>query len=354
VSKISVIVPVYNKEKLLPRLLDSLLAQTYGDMEFILVDDGSTDGSAAIIDRYAEKDARIMAIHKENGGVVSARNTGLDRMTGEFFGFVDGDDYVEPDMFEKLHAAMVEEDCDMAECGFRLVSSEGAEIEVRHARHRRLVLTSEESVAGLRSSGGKRGVVSRMRDKDKFLVSGVVWDKLYKAKVFGDLRFDPFTKGMADDTLYMVEALRRTQGMCLIGDVGYNFVDDEASLTRAAERDLRAALEKQRHRLKVTVLVSDRYIETLRGIDRGLANDAACTQIVLYAHSYLGAVNMVRRSNGSDANEMSAIADHIREQMAAIIADFRVYLPERVLCFLVTHFPRLAEAALGAAWKMRG
>ena len=99
---ISVIVPVYKVEKYLVRCVDSILGQTYSNLEVILVDDGSPDGSGAICDEYAQKDARIRVIHKENGGLSSARNAGIDIATGEYFGFVDSDDWIEPDTYETM------------------------------------------------------------------------------------------------------------------------------------------------------------------------------------------------------------------------------------------------------------
>lgn len=99
---ISVIVPVYNAEKYLDRCVESIVAQTYKNLEIILVDDGSTDNSPAICDAWAKKDSRIRVIHKKNGGVSSARNAGLDACTGDYIGFADADDWMEPDMYEVL------------------------------------------------------------------------------------------------------------------------------------------------------------------------------------------------------------------------------------------------------------
>ena len=97
---ISVIVPVYNVEKFLVKCVDSILAQTYTNLEIIIVDDGSPDNCPAICDELAKKDSRIKVIHKENGGASSARNAGLDIAKGEYIGFVDGDDYIAKDMYE--------------------------------------------------------------------------------------------------------------------------------------------------------------------------------------------------------------------------------------------------------------
>ena len=99
---ISIIVPVYNVEEYLPACLDSIINQTYTEIEIILVDDGSTDSSGEICDRYAKIDERVKVIHKSNGGLSDSRNVGIQVAKGEYIGFVDSDDYVEFDMYETL------------------------------------------------------------------------------------------------------------------------------------------------------------------------------------------------------------------------------------------------------------
>lgn len=114
---ISVIVPVYNVEAWLPRCVDSILSQTYEKLEILLVDDGSTDDSGAICEEYAKKDTRIQVIHKENGGLSSARNAGLDRASGEYIGFVDSDDWIEPEMYGEMFSLMQKSDAQIVCAG---------------------------------------------------------------------------------------------------------------------------------------------------------------------------------------------------------------------------------------------
>lgn len=122
---ISVIVPVYNVEKYLPRCIDSILAQTFTDFELILVDDGSPDNCGAICDEYAAKDKRVRVIHKSNGGVSSARNAGLDAASGEYVTFVDSDDYIAEDRLKQMHSSIFESKADIAVAGFRFVDEIG-------------------------------------------------------------------------------------------------------------------------------------------------------------------------------------------------------------------------------------
>ena len=116
--KISVIVPVYKAEKYLHRCVDSILAQTFTDFEVLLIDDGSPDRSGDICDEYAKKDSRVRVFHKENGGVSSARQCGIDNAQGEYTIHADPDDWVEPNMLEELYAKAKEDDADMVICDF--------------------------------------------------------------------------------------------------------------------------------------------------------------------------------------------------------------------------------------------
>ncbi len=120
-AKVSIIVPVYNMEQYLPRCMESLLRQTMKELQIILVDDGSTDQSAALCDRYAAQDERVLSVHQKNQGPGMARNTGLTYAKGEFIGFVDSDDYVLPEMFERLYEKAAELGADMALSGMRQV-----------------------------------------------------------------------------------------------------------------------------------------------------------------------------------------------------------------------------------------
>ncbi|WP_293943127.1 MULTISPECIES: glycosyltransferase [unclassified Sphingobacterium] len=122
---ISVIVPIYNVEEFLPICIDSILAQTYERMEIILVDDGSPDGCGAICDEYADKDNRIVVIHKENGGLSDARNAGLEVAKGEYIWFVDSDDYILCDCLEDFMSEIHKNSLDLLSFGFQRVTAEG-------------------------------------------------------------------------------------------------------------------------------------------------------------------------------------------------------------------------------------
>lgn len=170
---ISVIVPIYKVEKLLPRCVDSLLNQTWKQLEIILVDDGSPDGCGAICDAYAQKDSRVKVIHKLNGGLSSARNAGIDVARGEYLGFVDSDDWVDPDGYEKLYRLAEKYQAPMV-CAGRYDAEESGEEVPGLCPPREEVLTGQETA-------------SRIFRWDHMDMAA--WDKLYHRDLFRDIRY---------------------------------------------------------------------------------------------------------------------------------------------------------------------
>ena len=118
---LTIVVPVYNVQKYIYKCEDSILSQTYKNIEVILVDDSSPDECGTICDKYAEKDKRVRVIHKKNGGLSSARNSALDIANGDYVGFVDSDDWIEPTMYEEMVQFLEDENCDMVECAINNV-----------------------------------------------------------------------------------------------------------------------------------------------------------------------------------------------------------------------------------------
>lgn len=172
---ISVIVPVYNVERYIRQCVESILEQTYADLEIILVDDGSTDGSGSICDEYKLKDDRVVVIHKCNGGLSDARNAGLDIARGEYIGFVDSDDYIEPDMYEVLYKNCERYAADLAAARFVKFNTQG---EVRKNFTENIEVFSREEMLRLFIVGDRR-----------YEITMSVWDRLYKRELISDLRF---------------------------------------------------------------------------------------------------------------------------------------------------------------------
>lgn len=175
---ISIIVPVYNVENYLKRCVDSLINQTYKNLQIILVDDGSKDNCASICDEYAKADSRIIVIHKDNAGVSAARNSGLDIAEGDYIGFVDSDDYVHPRMYEFLVRAMEENNGDMSLVWYEFVYE---------GDNNNLLKRSEEYRVGKVYENNEDAVMA-LYNKE-FRINVGPCNKLYKKDIFKNLRY---------------------------------------------------------------------------------------------------------------------------------------------------------------------
>jgi glycosyltransferase involved in cell wall biosynthesis len=146
---LSVIIPVYNKEKYITKTLESVLAQTYKSIEIVIVNDGSKDNTASIINDYSEKYSSIKVIHQENSGVTTARINGIKAASGEWIGFVDADDYVEPEMFETLMKNAEKHNVDISHCGCQMVSEDGKDRTYFYNTGKIVVQNNEEALRDL-------------------------------------------------------------------------------------------------------------------------------------------------------------------------------------------------------------
>lgn len=171
--QISVIVPVYKVEAYLDRCVQSIVDQTYQNLEIILVDDGSPDRCPEMCDAWAQRDSRIVVIHKENGGLSDARNAGLSAATGEYICFVDSDDWVLPDYLQTLYTAITQNQCDLAACDIQVVFDDDTSAKFAHDK-KTSYITAEKALTFL-THGEK--------------VRAVAWNKLYRRTLLQDEKF---------------------------------------------------------------------------------------------------------------------------------------------------------------------
>lgn len=190
--RVSVIVPIYQVEQYLPRCLDSILAQTFTDFELILVNDGTKDGCPAIMDAYARRDSRIRLVHKENGGLSSARNAGLDVARGEYIAFVDSDDYVAPELLADTVAAADRDEAQLVLFNYRIVNEQGEQDPYLHMRSE----TIDLETYGLANYFYSYWMPYRHGQE--------AWCRLYRRDVIEEnrLRFAPNREIFAEDTLF--------------------------------------------------------------------------------------------------------------------------------------------------------
>ena len=189
---ISVIVPVFRVEKLLSRCVDSILAQSYKSIEIILVDDGSDDNCPAICDRYALMDDRIVVIHKKNGGLSDARNTGIKAAKGKYITFIDSDDSVEPNYIQQLYSTIVEAGADIAVCGYTVILPKK---EIAHSSSKKMILNQSESL-------------EKILYHQDFDVASVA--KLYKKSLFRTVKFPVGENYEDSSTTYRLIMLSKT------------------------------------------------------------------------------------------------------------------------------------------------
>lgn len=222
---VSVIVPVYNVQAYIRKCLDTLIAQTYKDLEIILVDDGSTDMSGYICDEYAEKDERIKVIHQKNKGLCGARNAGLKVATGAYIGFVDSDDWLKDDMYEYLVKKLEEYKADIVSCRYyRVVNGKDT---TSRCDGEDVILTQKQAI---------RELVNR------FILRSTFWNKLFKRKVFDGFEFP---EGRTyEGTVSMHKVFQNAKKIVLLGDPKYYYVDNEGSIinTKSVKNGLNYAL----------------------------------------------------------------------------------------------------------------
>ena len=204
---ISVIVPVYKVEPYLRECVDSIINQTYKNLEIILVDDGSPDNCGAICDEYAAQDSRVRVIHKENGGVSSARNAGIEAATGDYIGFVDSDDWIEKDMFETLLTALVNANADMCICNCADETESGERIPTEYPLSSEILSKREVLKRLIRPGGG---------------VYAGVWNKLYKASILKNHRF--MVGRRYEDELISHHVINECESVVTISDVLYHYI----------------------------------------------------------------------------------------------------------------------------------
>ncbi len=222
---ISIIVPIYRIERYLGACIESLIRQTYKDIEIILVDDGSPDRSPEICDLYAAKDRRIKVIHKENGGLVSARKAGLQAAQGDLIGYVDGDDWVEPDFCEALHAAMAETKADVVCAGMS-----------RDLFDTSMAFQNAVPV-GFYLRDERKTLLRQMISFGDFYRPGVltyVWNKLFRRDVLYEAQMAVDERiSLGEDGAAAYPALLKCEKICVTDNHSYHYRQREDSMLKA-------------------------------------------------------------------------------------------------------------------------
>ncbi len=213
---ISIIVPIYNTQNFLNKCVDSILNQTYRELEIILVDDGSTDESGKICDKYKLIDNRVKVIHKKNGGVSMARNYGLKMINGEYVIFIDSDDWLENNMIETLYNNMIKYKVDISICNFEIDCKDG----------KKIITHKEEDLI----TRDIRDKYENLFAKDGF--GGYLWNKLIKTEVVKNIFFNENIK-IEEDVLFLIEVFQKCESIYYNADnILYHYVVRDNSAVR--------------------------------------------------------------------------------------------------------------------------
>ncbi len=303
---ISVIVPVYNVQAYLAECVESILVQTYQDLEIILVDDGSTDGSGALCDGLALGDPRVRVIHKENGGLSDARNAGLELATGQWLSFVDGDDLLAPETLERLHSAAVGFGCPMAVCNIlRLYEDGKTECFYRPAEAVR-ILDGNERFETLKQPS--------------------VCNKLFCKELFDGVRF-PMGKYYEDTFVYHIPAYRAGR-IALTGHDGYLYRSRRDSI-------LGGGIYTNRYFDYVQAIYERMYYLTDRIIPEYM--DEVC--LSLYA-AVANAEKHIQKTR-ENRDSFRRIRGWYREAYGKLMARRSVCLKQKIRLVLLRHVPKL-------------
>lgn len=228
---ITIIVPIYKVEKYIRQCVDSIIAQTYKDIEIILVDDGSPDNCPGICDEYAKKDSRVKVVHKANGGLMSARQAGLKASTGDYVGFVDGDDWIEPDMYklfaqsiEKYHADMV--------CSEFFYSYPDKDVKSKQNLEKEY-FTKQEMIDLIYPKMLFKGVYYN------FGINPCCWSKLYKRELLEKCLYKvtPEIK-IGEDAAFTYPCLIEANSISYISAPKYHYINNPKSMTNVYDQNL--------------------------------------------------------------------------------------------------------------------
>lgn len=223
---ISIIVPVYNVETYLKQCIDSLLNQTYQNIEIILVDDGSPDNSGKMCEDYASKYSNIKVIHKENAGLGMARNTGLEHVNGTYVAFFDSDDWAEVDLIERLYKGLKQSCCDVCKGGYKRVTDSGDIVAVRGFENELF----EGKAAKEEMLPRMIGSCPEKQDSIEMSACGT----LYRVSniIEHDLRFPSERELISEDLVFNIDYMQYADGACTISYCGYNYRINLNSITK--------------------------------------------------------------------------------------------------------------------------
>lgn len=291
---ISVIVPVYKVEEYLDRCVDSIINQTYKNLEIILVDDGSPDNCPKMCDGYAKKDKRIKVIHKKNGGLSDARNIGIDNSKGDYLTFIDSDDYVELNYIEFLYNLMVKYDADIS-------------MGKQYVRYSNKVINTGSGY--LYDNLTKAEIFEKLMYGEDFDVSA--WSKLYKRKLFSDIKY-PVNR-LFEDSATTYKLIDKANKSVMKSEPIYNYIIRDGSITNSVFNEKKLDLIKSTE--EMTIYISKKFPELKSACDRRLM------------YSYLSTLTQLVKSNQKNKKIQNYLFKYIKKNRRRVLK--YKYIPRR-------------------------
>lgn len=307
---ISIIVPVYNVEEYLQRCIDSILNQSFKNFELILVNDGSTDNSLKICKEYLLNDQRVKIINKENGGLSSARNAGINIAKGRYIGFVDSDDWINKEMYKILYELCEKNNSDIAECRYTVTT--GNEMNLDNSSNLITILNNEEAIKSLYTNTSYGSVVS--------------WNKLYRCELFKDIKF-PEGK-LNEDQFTTYKLYYKSNKIVSIDKVLYYYFQSTKSIMRSEftlkKLDAIEAIES-----------SHKFFEENNLYDLVLWNDT------LYSFVLIKYFIILLRNEQFDNKYRNSILEKFRGRFWLFIKNEHISIKEKLLLMLFYVSPKL-------------
>lgn len=310
-EKISVIIPIYNVEKYLERCLNSVIEQTYKNLEIILVDDGSPDGCAQICDIYKKKDERILVIHQKNKGLSGARNAGLDIATGKFVCFIDSDDYIDKNMIEILYKNLKHTNSDISICGFEQID-EDEKINKKEKQNNNIKILNKRE--------GLKELIYH-----KYGLDIVTWNKLYKISLFDKIKF-PQGK-IYEDFATIPFLIDQSSNICVTDEKLYYYVQRKGSINNNLKFNSHI-FDLIENTSKMENFIEEKYGEIYKYVIPGILffNIIAINQLIEF------------NKDNENSDYITLIVEKIKKYKKSIIFSDGLFLMQKVKLLLLCHF----------------
>ncbi|AHM57188.1 putative glycosyltransferase EpsJ [Peptoclostridium acidaminophilum DSM 3953] len=311
---ISVIIPVYNAEGYIRKCLDSVIGQSYENLEIIVIDDGSTDESGNICDEYGKKDARIRVLHKGNGGVSTARNLGLKMATGKYVGFVDSDDWIEKDMYSFLVSMAEANDADVAACGYYINDDSPP---------------MQDNECATQSMSQEAAIQTSFLNVSRFCFYGALWNKLFRSDIFkgNGIEFDE-SISVGEDMLFLSQCIMGSGKIVYSPIPKYHYACNEMGVTSKPFYSQKVSMLKALD--KIESIVTPKYPQLAPVVhQRSIQTSCNYLRQAMYNKSF------------NDYEAIRRLRDNIKKGFVGVVMGSDLSLKDKIKLMLFSTSPKI-------------